>query len=134
MFEEMAKLAGNPIPGEFLQRVETDRARLFAKTLGHSQFGWIAEINGAPACTGMLALQDWLPHSLYPNAKRAYMHSMYTEPARRGNGMAKAITTRAITWCRAHGFDALVLHASEQGRPMYEKMGFIHANEWRIAL
>ena len=40
----------------------------------------------------------------------------------------------ALAWCRAHGIRAVILHASEDGAPLYEALGFRRTNEMRIVL
>ena len=37
-----------------------------------------------------------------------------------------------IAWARAERLDRLVLHASDEGRVLYAKMGFIQTNEMRF--
>lgn len=39
-----------------------------------------------------------------------------------------------VGWVCEHGFTHLVLHASEQGRPMYERLGFTNSSEWILPL
>jgi hypothetical protein len=36
-----------------------------------------------------------------------------------------------MDWSREQGFDRVVLHASDAGRPLYEKIGFKPTNEMR---
>jgi GNAT superfamily N-acetyltransferase len=40
---------------------------------------------------------------------------------------------RIIEWARAERLDRLVLHASEEGRALYERFGFVTSNEMRLA-
>jgi hypothetical protein len=40
----------------------------------------------------------------------------------------------ALAWCRAHHVRAVILHASDDGRRLYESMGFHSTNEMRILL
>ena len=40
--------------------------------------------------------------------------------------------TEIISWSRKTGIDSLVLHASDEGRPLYEKLGFIATTEMRF--
>jgi len=40
----------------------------------------------------------------------------------------------ALKWCREHGYDRVVLHASKEGKPLYESLGFEPANEMRFRL
>ncbi len=39
-----------------------------------------------------------------------------------------------ITWCRLQEFDCICLHASNEGRPLYELLGFEVINEMRLNL
>ena len=66
--------------------------------------------------------------------ERAWILNMYTEPRARRRGIAKRLMEVMIEWCRARGFSAVSLHASEAGRPVYEAMGFVQTNEMRIKL
>jgi GNAT superfamily N-acetyltransferase len=59
---------------------------------------------------------------------------MYTEPAHRGRGHARRIVRQLLTWCRARGFGAAFLHASDAGRPLYKEFGFAPTREMRARL
>jgi hypothetical protein len=39
-----------------------------------------------------------------------------------------------IAWCRENGFTSVGLHASEEGRPLYEQLSFQPTNEMRLNL
>ena len=39
-----------------------------------------------------------------------------------------------IQWLKEQGFGSVVLHASDEGRHLYESMGFIPTNEMRLRL
>ena len=36
-----------------------------------------------------------------------------------------------IDWARSGTIETLVLHASDEGRPLYEKLGFVQTSEMR---
>jgi hypothetical protein len=38
-----------------------------------------------------------------------------------------------LEWARCERLDRLVLHASPEGRPLYERLGFVPTNEMRFA-
>ena len=38
----------------------------------------------------------------------------------------------ALRWCREQKYDRVVLHASKEGRPVYETLGFEPSNEMRL--
>jgi predicted GNAT family acetyltransferase len=55
--------------------------------------------------------------------------NVYTEPEWRQRGIARTLMKTAMEWSVARGFDRMVLHASEAGRPLYASLGFLATNE-----
>ena len=55
--------------------------------------------------------------------------NVYTEPAWRRRGVAEAIVRRALADARGLRLANVVLHASADGRPLYERLGFTMTNE-----
>lgn len=54
----------------------------------------------------------------------AYILSMYTLPEYRGNGVARRLLELCIDEARKNGVKRIWLHASEEGKHLYKKMGF----------
>jgi GNAT superfamily N-acetyltransferase len=69
-----------------------------------------------------------------PHPTRATIVNMYTEREYRRRGLAKTLMETMIEWCRKEGFRAISLHASPDGRPLYESLGFLPTNEMRLML
>jgi len=65
------------------------------------------------------------------HGRQAIVLNVYTEPAWRRRGVAKLLMGHVIDWARAEQLDSLVLHASDDGRALYEKLGFVQTNEMR---
>jgi hypothetical protein len=40
----------------------------------------------------------------------------------------------ALDWCRANGIRAVILHSSDDGRKLYQALGFEPTNEMRLLL
>ena len=57
--------------------------------------------------------------------------NVYTEPGWRRRGIARALMQTLMAWARARRFDRVVLHASDDGRPLYVSLGFVPTNEMR---
>jgi GNAT superfamily N-acetyltransferase len=55
--------------------------------------------------------------------------NMYTLPAWRGRGVATTLLTHVISYVRTTPCDRIWLHATAQGRPLYEKAGFAATHE-----
>ena len=85
------------------------------------------------AGAGLLIL-DWPPHVIDPQPFRSYLLNVYTHPAHRGHGLARQLTEEAVAETRRRGIRIMSLHASEFGRPIYERLGFVPTNEMRLTL
>lgn len=55
--------------------------------------------------------------------------NVYTEKAWRRKGLAELVMQTIIAWSRSNGLSSLVLHASQMGQPLYERLGFSQTNE-----
>ncbi len=94
--------------------------------------GWLAtEDSGVVGGVGLTFL-DLPPNMHTVNDQRGYLLNMFVEPAFRGQGIARTLVDRALAECRARGIDAVTLHASDAGRPLYESLGFTPTNEMRL--
>lgn len=96
--------------------------------------GWIVEERGEPAASGCVWVKRVHPRPRLATLDEAYLLSMYTEPAHRGKGHARRIVKAAIAWAREQGCPRMTLHASEMGRPIYERLGFERRWEMKLDL
>jgi len=60
--------------------------------------------------------------------------NVYTDPDYRRCGIARQLMATIITWCKQQGFARVTLHASGDGRQLYESLGFVDSNEMRLGL
>lgn len=58
----------------------------------------------------------------------AYILNMYTIPQYRGKGLARKLLENCIEECKKIGVKRIWLHASDDGTPLYKKMGFTFKN------
>jgi len=58
--------------------------------------------------------------------------NVFTEPQWRRRGIAGLLLKEIITWSKNEQIDRLVLHASDEGRSIYERLGFTESNEMRF--
>jgi GNAT superfamily N-acetyltransferase len=92
----------------------------------------IAPDRSIVAGTG-LWLMDWPPHMI-GGGPRGNILNVYTAVEHRRRGLARELMKAAMQWCRSNGVDVVVLHASAEGRHLYESMGFAGTNEMRTQL
>ena len=118
-----------------LDAMEATSAPFIKAGLADGSFrGWLVEIEGTVVAGGGLVIVGYPSSPHDPKPRRAWVLNMYTEPDYRGRGLAKSIVEAMILWCRREGFSWVSLHASDAGRHLYEKIGFVPTNEMRLTL
>jgi GNAT superfamily N-acetyltransferase len=96
---------------------------------------WLVEHRGAVVAGGGLQLRTLQPRPGFVRGEpEALVVSMWTEPGHRRRGLGRRVLDAMLDWCRAHGIRRLTLHASAEGRPLYERVGFRPTNEMRLEL
>jgi RimJ/RimL family protein N-acetyltransferase/GNAT superfamily N-acetyltransferase len=68
----------------------------------------------------------------FAKGRHAIVLNVFTEPGWRKRGAAVLLMEEILRWAREEKLDRLVLHASDQARSLYERMGFIATNEMRF--
>jgi GNAT superfamily N-acetyltransferase len=76
-------------------------------------------------------LQDWMAAPLTLNRQRGYIMNVYVEPEYRRQGLASRLTSACVDECRRRGITMIYLHYSNEGRLVYEKLGFTMGREMR---
>jgi GNAT superfamily N-acetyltransferase len=104
------------------------------KKMEHGEYlGWFALAADASIASGLgLWLMDWPPHMIGSGRWRGNILNVYTEPARRRKGMARALMQVALEWCAANHVEVVILHSSNEGKRLYEALGFEPTNEMRV--
>jgi len=94
--------------------------------------GWLIEYDNVVVAGAGVILRPLLPRPESPDGgEDAEVLNVYTAPAHRRRGLARRLVEHVLSWSRAHGLRRISLHASEEGRPLYEKLGFVPTNEMR---
>lgn len=96
--------------------------------------GWVAEAGGVVIASGGLVIQRLPPSPRNMDGRHGYIMNIYTEPAWRRKGVATAILTTILDYLRSLGVPVATLHATQDGRPVYERFGFEQTNEMRLIM
>jgi GNAT superfamily N-acetyltransferase len=97
--------------------------------------GWLAvDARGSVIAGAGVHIKPQLPrmlhdHSRIETASVPLVVNVYTEPAHRRQGISRALMRAVTEWARDQHYDRVVLHASNDGRPLYESLGFQASNE-----
>lgn len=135
MFQDMGL-----VPAKLLETfLGRSRERLCEMFERGEYIGWLA-YNAAPdqviAGAGV-QLRRVLPHpaddrSGLAEGRQALIVNVFTEPEWRHRGLGTMLVEAIIRWARAEKIDRLLLHASAQGRSLYEQLGFVPTTEMKF--
>jgi GNAT superfamily N-acetyltransferase len=81
---------------------------------------------------GGIVISDWPGVLGQRQPKRAMILNLYVERQHRRRGIAYELMKEMIAWCQTNGFLGVSLRASDEGRPLYERLGFRPTNEMRL--
>ena len=135
MFRDMGELPASV----YDTLIDAARAYLTQAITDGRYVGWVAELDaGSREIIGGAGLQlrELLPRADVARGRlvrgpQGLIVNVYTERAWRRKGVADALMRELLQWCRGNGIESVVLHASDEGRPLYEKLGFRPTNEMR---
>ena len=99
--------------------------------------GWVASLHAAPrGAIGGAGVQfrPLVPRTdstgrFLVTGREGLVLNVYVDPAHRRHGVARALMETLIRWAPGAGIVRLVLHASPDGRHLYESLGFTPSNE-----
>jgi GNAT superfamily N-acetyltransferase len=138
MFEDMGELP----PSVFEQLKAVSRAALVDAIARGEYVGWLASPDGSETVVAGAGVQlrRVLPHPrrradgavVVAEGRHAIVLNVFTEPEWRRRGLGEILMRHVLEWARARRLDRLVLHASDDGRRLYERLGFVATNEMRF--
>ena len=141
MFRDMGEL-----PPELFDSFRAQSLTILQRMFGDGRYiGWLASPLDQPGkiISGAgVQLREVPPHP-QPDAngridivggRQAIIQNVYTEPEWRRRGAAALLIDTIINWTREQGIESVVLHASNEGRAVYERLGFIQTTEMRLKL
>lgn len=125
MFEEIWERKSEHLESEkaeeieqaYTQKLETEMKSGICKA-------WVIEDKGKIVSSGAITLVSFVPNPSDLSCKVAYLHSMYTEKPHRNKKYAQRIIYNVMTHCKSHGIKRILLNASDDGKPVYQKIGF----------
>ena len=121
---------------EELDRMVATASPWLARALADGSYRhWLALDGSARVIGGGgVLLSPWPANPKDPCTERALILNVYTEPEFRKRGIARQIVVTILNWAQRRGLKTINLHASDEGRFLYEKLGFEATNEMRLRL
>jgi GNAT superfamily N-acetyltransferase len=138
MFHDMGQLRD-----EARDALAEASARYYAEAMPSGEYvAWVVAPRDQPdliVAGGGVQLRRILPRTdregnLQRPGPQGLIVNVYTEPQYRRRGLAELVMRTIIEWASQNGVASMVLHASEMGRSLYEKMGWVASNEMYFPL
>jgi GNAT superfamily N-acetyltransferase len=135
MFQDMGDVAGENF--EILRAKARTRLKEWLESGDY--VGWLAtpaDESATVVAGAGVQLQPIIPRprdrSTISEDRQGTIVNVFTEPEWRRRGIASLLLKEIITWSKNEHLDRLLLHASAEGRSVYERLGFIAGNEMRF--
>ncbi|MDF2985934.1 MAG: GCN5-related N-acetyltransferase [Eubacterium sp.] len=107
------------------QLIET-LTEYFGETMKEDAFiSWLAIEDGRIVGTSGVCFYKLPPSFKNISGKTAYIMNMYTLPDFRGKGIANILFQKIVEEAKNHGCEKITLNATDMGRPIYRKYGFV---------
>ncbi|HZF37647.1 MAG TPA: GNAT family N-acetyltransferase [Blastocatellia bacterium] len=128
MFRDMGDLSGDDVA-----QIENAAFVYLRQMMAERRYlGWLVERQGEVVAGAGMIISQLLPRpGAIEGGAQALIANVYCEPEHRRRGLARALMTAMLEWCKRERMAKVVLHASPDGRPLYESLGFVQTNEMR---
>jgi GNAT superfamily N-acetyltransferase len=124
MFREMGT------PAEFDDMAAATDLWLRHAIPSKTYLGWIAETTKGEIAGGSgLIVIPWPPGPMTMDPRCGFVFNVYTAAAYRKQGLARRLMDAMHAYCRSEGIERVVLNASTFGKPLYDAMGYVVAEE-----
>lgn len=86
---------------------------------------YLVYANGTFIGAGGVSFYQVMPTYHNPTGKKAYIMNMYTSPQYRRRGIAFHTLDLLVKAAKEQGVSQIALEATDMGRPLYQKYGFV---------
>lgn len=95
---------------------------------------FVAEEHGIALASGSLLIYTAIPRPGSSSDREGRVQSVYVLPDARRRGIARALMAAIMDYARDAALIRLVLHPSDEARPLYESLGFAALDEMGLRL
>ena len=119
-------LTPDGLSDEFL----TANRRFIERTHGRSFHSWLATTDRDVVGIVSLVIFDAPPRPEERRDADGYVVNMHVVPEHRRRGIGRRLIERCMRDAEAEGVRRFTLHATADGRPLYESLGFVDEPGW----
>ena len=96
----------------------------------HNHVPFVAEVDGALSGMAFLSLTNRVPSPRALDRRAGDIQSVYIVPEQRGNGVGAQLIAALLRHARDIELRYLTVHSAQTAITFYEKLGFIHNEQW----
>jgi predicted acetyltransferase len=116
-------------------KIKISLKNYFERHIENNDFiGIICEHNEKVISTAYLIIGEWPANGNFMNGKIGTLLNVYTYPEYRKNGIATNVIKKIIEEAKEHDVSIINLEASEDGEPVYRKIGFVETKDKSMCL
>lgn len=109
-----------------MSRVERESYEYYRRAIASKEhIGYLVYDGGVFVGAGGVSFYQVMPTYHNPSGRKAYIMNMYTAPEYRRQGIAYATLDLLVKEAKKRGISQIALEATDMGRPLYEKYGFV---------
>jgi len=129
MFRDMGSISADE--SELLRKAAEP---WLAGLLSHGNYiGWFVMHGDSVVAGGGILVWELGPYpGCYRVGRWGHIVNLYTEPVHRRRGLGRRLMNTMLDWCKATGMDHVTLSASDEGRPLYESLGFVPTTDMKL--
>ncbi|GAA2590554.1 hypothetical protein GCM10010399_20840 [Dactylosporangium fulvum] len=121
----LASIIGErPKPGEWVARAAESLRRRLPEPDARIAAFVVDDPDGGLAACAVGVVEERLAGPDSPSGLNGYVFNVVTDPRWRRRGFSRACMTALIAWFADHGVRLVDLRASDEGLPLYTKLGF----------
>lgn len=121
---ELLGEVGNGIPSMNQELVTENIRNYLQNKLGSDFFCWVAEVDNHIVAISGLNIFEKPPSYKNLTGVEGYIMNIYVDKAHRGKGIATALMKAILSYLEANAIHHVTLLATDEGRKVYEKLGF----------
>ena len=123
---QVLRAANQLEPSVDMSEVERETQKYYKAALSDgSHVAYLVFDREVFAGAGGISYYTVMPTFHNPTGRKAYVMNMYTHPDYRRRGIALKPLDLLVQDARGRGLTAISLEATDMGRPLYEKYGFV---------
>ncbi len=105
--------------------METHLPGYFERCLGKELVAFVARVEGRPVAAAYLLIVEKPANPFLPNGLEGEVLSVYTEDEYRGKGVCTQLMKNLIAYGIEKKLCRINLMATDEGYPIYQKLGFV---------